>query len=362
MQTSPINYESLVQETYEALLHEGDVAVDVGAHRGRHTLSMANKVFPGGEILAFEPLPMCRARLEKTLAEFRPELVPTVKIHDCALSDYSGRTAFVVASDALEYSGLKKRQYDGPTRLESLPVEVKRLDEICRHLPAVRFIKIDAEGGEYHILKGAEETIRRCRPAVAFEFGASSLAEYLVTPRQMFQFWTALSYNVFDIRGNWLREETFVTSAVKQDVWDYVAVPAENRDMAHIVASVLSSPPAWRRVGIHLENAENQLPATTAQLTEDAPVSLRGWLVGKVARLLKVPLRRETLPWGSMQSLIYSNRAQLEILRDRELELRRHQDHLNHLSRELMELQQQLTQATRQLESLSNQQSSERAA
>src|SRR5262249_53548020 len=160
------------------------------------------KVFPGGQVLSFEPLPICRAKLEKALGDFRPELVPAVKIHDCALSDYTGKTEFVVASDALAYSGLKKRHYDGPTRLEYYPVEVNRLDEVCGNVPAVRFIKIDAEGGEYHILLGAQQTIRRCRPAVAFEFGVNSLPEYQVTPRQMFQFWAALNYLVFNIRGN----------------------------------------------------------------------------------------------------------------------------------------------------------------
>jgi FkbM family methyltransferase len=362
METGPINYESLVQEVYEAVLRQGDLAVDVGAHRGRHTLPMANKVFPGGQVLAIEPLPVCRTSLEKTLAEFRPELASVVKVHDCALSDYTGNTEFVVASDDLAYSGLKKRMYITPTRLQYLPVEVKRLDELCAKLSAVRFIKIDAEGGEYHILRGAEQTIRRFRPAVAFEFGLNSLAEYEVTPRQMFQFWAALNYKLFDIRGNWLGEEVFSTSAVRQILWDYVALPAENEDMVHAVASVLVSPPAWRRVSIHLENADNQFPASSVNVKAGGPHGIRGWVIARAAKLLRVPIRSEyPLLAGCMQSLIYSNRALFEIVRDRENDIRRHQDHLHHLSREFRELRKQLNRASSSAEGLANQSTSERA-
>jgi FkbM family methyltransferase len=363
MQTSPVYFEALVQETYEAILREGDVAIDVGAQRGRHTLAMAGKVFPGGQVLAFEPLPACRAALNGALTGFRPELAPLVKIHDCALSDYSGKTEFVVARDAMAYSGSRKRRYDGPTRLEYLPVEVKRLDEHCAHLPAVRFIKIDSEGSEYHVLRGAEATIRRCRPAVAFEFGVNPLAEHQVTPQQMFQFWAVLGYQLFDIRGNWLGEEAFAASSAKQAIWDYLALPGENADMLHAVASVLSKPPGWQHVSAHLEIAEHQAHASGTGWSAGGEISLRGWLAARVARLCEPVYRRLSAPLlACAQSLLYSNRSLLEILRDRDREIRSHQDHLNHLSRELMELREQLSQATSQLERLARQPDSGQAA
>jgi FkbM family methyltransferase len=162
------HYEVLVQEVYEAVLQEGDIAIDVGAHHGRHCLAMAEKVFPTGKVLAFEPLPMCRKSLEKEIADYFPELARVLTVHPYALSNFTGTTEFVVAKDALAYSGLKERQYDWPTKLERIPIGVWQLDDLCRDLPSVRFLKIDAEGGEFDILQGAVQTLRRCRPVVAF--------------------------------------------------------------------------------------------------------------------------------------------------------------------------------------------------
>src|SRR5262245_37742493 len=172
MPTIPTHYEQLVQLCYEALLGDGDVAVDVGAHNGRHSIPMARCVWPAGRVLAFEPLPMCRETIARKVAEQHPELAPNLTVYPYALGDFLGETEYVVAKDLPDYSGLRERYYDRPTRLERIPVQVKRLDDVCLDLPSLRYIKVDAEGGEYHILKGAVGCLRKFRPVVGFEFGA----------------------------------------------------------------------------------------------------------------------------------------------------------------------------------------------
>ena len=131
---------------------------------------MAERVFPHGKVLAFEPLPSCRIQLEQELVAYRAELAKVLTLYPYALSDTPGTADFVVARDALAYSGLRQRTYDWPTRLRRIPVDVKRLDDLCLGLPALHFIKIDAEGAEYSILKGATGCLRKFRPVVAFEF------------------------------------------------------------------------------------------------------------------------------------------------------------------------------------------------
>src|SRR5947208_2926539 len=138
METPP-NYEVIVQETYEAILRDGDFAVDVGAHHGRHTIAMAECVFPRGKVMAFEPLPQCREYLGQVIDDYRPELAECVETMPFALSDHDGETEFVVARDALAYSGLKTRRYDWPTRLTRIPVQVRTLDDMCMALPSLRF-------------------------------------------------------------------------------------------------------------------------------------------------------------------------------------------------------------------------------
>jgi hypothetical protein len=63
-----MDYEILVQKVYETILESGDNAIGVGAHVGRHTFPIANKIAPNGKIFAFEPLPMCLRQLNKSIA------------------------------------------------------------------------------------------------------------------------------------------------------------------------------------------------------------------------------------------------------------------------------------------------------
>ena len=237
-----MDYEAQVQKVYETILNPGDVAIDVGAHLGRHLIPMARCVAPTGRILAFEPLPMCREYLTATFDQGCAELRPVVTIHGCALGESSGQAEFVIARDAIAYSGLKERTYDVPTTVEKIPIEVRRLDEFAQDLRSLAYIKIDAEGGELHILRGASGSIARFRPAITFEFGANAIREYGVTVLEMADFWIERRYWIFDILGRPLAtREAFADSATHQQVWDYVSLPGEAIPLADRVLSNLRS-------------------------------------------------------------------------------------------------------------------------
>jgi FkbM family methyltransferase len=234
-----IDYESCVQAVYEAILKPGDIAIDVGAHTGRHSIPLAACVTPTGKVLAFEPLPMCRAELALEIDRRHPELSAAVQVLPYALANTAGTSEFVVAKDALAYSGLRERYYDSPTRLERIPVEVRRLDDLCLELPALRYIKIDAEGGELDILRGAAACLRKYRPVVCFEFGERSIPYYGITPGCMARFWAELDYEIIAITGTRLTSPAFEQAAEGKDYWDFVAVPAENLALQERVQQVL---------------------------------------------------------------------------------------------------------------------------
>lgn len=222
------NFELCVQRAYEAILRPGDVAIDVGAHLGDHTIPMARAVAPGGRVHAFEPLDACRARLEERIKTEFGDLAGVITVRGEALSDYEGDASYVVAVDALAYSGLRKRMYDIPTKTESVQVSVRTLDSLFADLQALRYVKIDAEGGEYHILRGALGTLSRLRPVVGFEFGAASIGEYNITTADMGQLWFDADYKIYDVNGELLPTvEAFAESGIRQHVWDYVAIPPE---------------------------------------------------------------------------------------------------------------------------------------
>ncbi|HVE87403.1 MAG TPA: FkbM family methyltransferase [Myxococcales bacterium] len=228
----PGEYEQALQVAYESFLAPGDVAIDVGAHRGRHTVPIARRVLPGGRVLAFEPLPSIRAELEDVLRLEVSQGGASIQVFPYALGERAARAEFVVAKDTPECSGLRERVYDVPTALERIPVEVRTLDELAADLPRLRYVKIDAEGGEYHIVAGARGLVQRLRPIISFEFGLNSCARYEITPADMSGLVEELGYRCFDIMGRDVSaREAFVDSATRQEVWDYLAIPSEQLEV-----------------------------------------------------------------------------------------------------------------------------------
>lgn len=234
------DFELSIQQVYQAALREGDLAIDVGAHIGGHTFPIAQALAPSGKVYAIEPLPSCRESLSNGLSYQFPQLKPVVEILDYALGDYEGESEFIVAVDAPWFSGLQKRVYDNPTALKKIPIQVRTIDGLFLDLPSLRYIKVDAEGGEFHIFKGATRCIEKFRPLVSFEFGANTLAEYKVTCAEMAEFWFSRDYRIYDVDGELMTTpEVFVQSAEIQLVWDYLAVPAENAELDGLVREAL---------------------------------------------------------------------------------------------------------------------------
>ncbi len=237
-----IDYEMLVQKVYESVLENGDTAIDVGAHIGRHTIPIARKVYPKGKVYAFEPLSECRKSMLASLKKESPELLSIISLYPFAISNYEGESEFTVAIDSLGYSGLKERSYDNETRISKIPVTVKKLDTILSGVHSVKYIKIDAEGGEFDIIKGSAHILKAFRPLVTFEFGLSSYAKYSVIPEDVFKFWHENHYQIYDILGNSLnRERVFVDSTITQKLWDYIAIPEEKTVLTNNVIRTIKS-------------------------------------------------------------------------------------------------------------------------
>jgi FkbM family methyltransferase len=216
--------ESLLESFYTKWLRPGDVCVDVGAHVGRHTLPMAAAVGPRGHVIAFEPIPFAADALANSI---RALPAPhCVDLRRNAVADEPGRTEFVVAVDRPEESGLRERvRYNGSTRLQRIAVDVATLDAAIPRDERICFVKIDVEGGEFGVLKGADDLLRRDFPLIAFEFGASVASAYGTSAQSLFDWLAQRGYVLFDLRGHRLSREAFCERSGLEMLWDYLAVP-----------------------------------------------------------------------------------------------------------------------------------------
>lgn len=156
----------MVELGFHRTLHRPGVLVDIGAHDGAFTLPFAG--LPDSAVVAFEPLPAAFARLRAAVGGWAQ-----VTLHACALGDREGavRLALPVldgvaqeqwASIAKGYAGMDARVAE-----VGFEVPLRTLDGFG--LEGVTAIKLDAEGAEYAVLRGARETLARCRPVVSVE-------------------------------------------------------------------------------------------------------------------------------------------------------------------------------------------------
>lgn len=165
--------------------------IDIGCHIGS-VLSVFVKIAPKGNHIAFEPVPDKAAFLMKKF--------PDVQVHQVALSDEAGEAEFHEDLSRSGYSSLAKFK-DSNAPSVKYRVKVSKLDDIIPAEHNVNFIKIDVEGAEILVLKGAVRTIDRCRPAIVFENGQIGPEKFGFTHADLFRFVTqTLNYHVFKLR------------------------------------------------------------------------------------------------------------------------------------------------------------------
>jgi FkbM family methyltransferase len=138
---------------------KGKCFVDVGAHVGKHTKKMALK---GIIVYAFEPNPNVFEILRENVKDF-----PNVKVFKIALGDRRAEAVFYIYKENPSSGfGSLYNLYERKN-VEELVVNVRTLDSFAFH--NVGLIKVDTEGAEYNILKGAIKTLRRETPRLILE-------------------------------------------------------------------------------------------------------------------------------------------------------------------------------------------------
>ena len=220
-------YDRETVDVMTRLLRRNSSCVDVGAHNGTILRTML-ELSPKGTHFAFEPLPHLAARLRATF--------PTVRVHEVALSDYAGQASFVHVENDAAYSGLRPRIYDRPDPvLRQITVAVTRLDDVISPEQPVAFIKIDVEGGEFHVLRGATRTIQRCRPVIVFEAGGKSTGQYGVEPDEVYELTTGPLGCRLSLMQRWLTGRPPYDAAEFRDAWRrgaeyyFIAYPTDSR-------------------------------------------------------------------------------------------------------------------------------------
>ncbi len=152
-------------------LSPGDVVVDAGANCGIYTVACAKLVGPEGKVIAFEPGAEVRQVVAKNI---ELNQLANVRLHAEALSDRTGTANLFHHGGPVAYSLAEA----GDAASEQVPIitldaaleraEVSRLD----------LIKMDVEGAEELVLRGASRALAEYRPIVLFELNPTAAARF----------------------------------------------------------------------------------------------------------------------------------------------------------------------------------------
>ena len=141
---------------------KGDVFLDVGAHIGKYTVSIAKIVGENGLVIAIEPHPTNYKTLVENIR--LNGLKNVIALNIAAWSEDRKVTLFI--GDKPGHHSVKKNFGRG-----SIIVNAKALDNVLNELKVekVNWIKIDVEGAEFEVLKGLQNTLRKHRPTLIVE-------------------------------------------------------------------------------------------------------------------------------------------------------------------------------------------------
>jgi FkbM family methyltransferase len=157
----------------DSLISPGDWVIDVGANVGHYTSRFSDLVGPQGRVIAVEPVAETFALVSANALLFRHANVTLLNV---AASDQSGVAGMQLSRFDTGLSNYyQARLAAGTTDRRVLTI---RLDALALPHP-IRLMKIDAEGHDPAVLRGAEALLARDHPTLIVETGSSEVVEHL---------------------------------------------------------------------------------------------------------------------------------------------------------------------------------------
>jgi FkbM family methyltransferase len=156
-------YDLVVCEVLSRLCDAGEMALDIGANIGFMTAVLAKRVGRQGRVLCFEAHPEIAQELQKNVVTWQDrDCVRTIRVFSVALSDRNGTVSLECPEAFNRNRGLSRVIEDGAreeARGGTRSVPCATLDSILEGVGAVGVAKLDVEGHEEAVLRGASRTL-----------------------------------------------------------------------------------------------------------------------------------------------------------------------------------------------------------
>jgi len=226
------SFELAESQFLSRFLQSGMTVLDVGAHHGYFTLLSSRMVGSKGKVIAFEPSPRERVKLQKSLDV---NACSNVWIEPVALDMSPKEADLFLVQGAEDYcNSLRPPAVEaGTTRVR---VEVTTLDGFSfrKEIPTVDFIKLDVEGAELGVLLGAKRLLTAApRPVLLVEVYDVRTAPWGYAAKDIVHLLSQMGYRWYRLLGGGIAEP--INAGLNSYDMNLIAVPDER---AHQVAGL----------------------------------------------------------------------------------------------------------------------------
>lgn len=187
------DFEPEIKDIFLKYVKEGFTVLDIGANIGVHTLFFSKVVGDTGRVIAFEPIKRICEQLKKSIAinDFQ-----NIVLNNYALGDKQTNAKINILKENMGGSSIynnKDTKFDSEEN-----IMIKVLDNL--NLPRIDFIKMDVEGYEWNVIKGAKNLLERDRPNIVFEYNPISYdEEEKGSSLEFLRYLKSLGYKLFDV-------------------------------------------------------------------------------------------------------------------------------------------------------------------
>jgi len=197
-------YESEITKYFLNNVKEDSVFLDIGANFGYYTCLVSKKIDAGkgGKVYSFEPNRNAFELLQKNIM-LNWINSSGVFLNNFALSDSEGEVSF--KNYKYRFGGsqfyTEDESSDAINTMEVVKVSTKTLDSYLGESSKVDFMKIDVEGAEFKVLKGAEKTIDRSNDVkIVLEWSISQFKGHGIAPESFVEFFKNKGFKPYGLK------------------------------------------------------------------------------------------------------------------------------------------------------------------
>tara|TARA_Y100001938_G_C8050778_1_gene411566 strand:+ start:372 stop:1091 length:720 start_codon:yes stop_codon:yes gene_type:complete len=198
-------WEKHLLDVIDKYVQPGTIAIDAGANFGSISIPISKKLGDHGKLYSFEMSPSMTERLNRNIHENK---CSNIKVINSPLSDDVDQEVFfedINFSEKTNFGDIRINKEAKGVKAKTKTIDSLELWTKDQYPDIVSFIKVDCQGYDLKVIRGAEKTITKHKPVVVFEWEAEMSEVFNDTIEDAILFFHDINYEVNKIdKDDWI--------------------------------------------------------------------------------------------------------------------------------------------------------------